>query len=1133
MLTSRHPDSAIQSALDLHPPLVAVDGNVPLAIAAMAEMAASYVLVVDRTQGDILVGILTERDLVRISLQSTPLDRLSIQVVMAPAIAISADATADLEAVMRIFDDNRGIRHLPILNADNRVVGAIDREILNEQLARQFLQSKSAAPTLDLVLADPHSNNVPSPAPKIFDLPQVHKQLQTLIEGTALTTGKDFFPALASHMAKALNVSYALVTEKIDDKLHVLAFWSIDGLQPTFNYPITATPCERVLQHGRYYCERLVQQQFPADLDLVEMAAQSYLGIALQDADGRSIGNLCILDRQPIQDPQKAESLLRVFAARAAAELERERATQALAMLNQNLEQRVAQRTIALAQSEHYYRALMESANDAILLTDTSGCLLEGNHRAEILLGYSLEELYSLDMSKIHPPAALADVRQHIAQMIQTDSDMTIETVVRHKNGTQIHVEISHSPIDLQGDLIIQSVFRDITDRKQMESLLAHSEAKFRRLVEGCKDLIWSSDGTRLFTYLSPQFKAIFGWEPSEWIGKSPLDLVHPEDRHRIVAAHRQDLLTGTTSSYQEFRHQHRDGYYVWVRNSIVSIFNDLGEVIGRDGILSDITDRKQAELALELEAMRLTAIFNASSDGIHIVDTSGNLIEANDRFAQMLGYTLPEIARFNITDWDAHWTPEEITDVLKDETFNNCIFETQHRRKDGSIFPAEISRQAMEWQGKVILVNTSRDISERKEYQQRLERSNAELLRATRLKDEFLANMSHELRTPLNAILGLSESLLSQMQGTINDRQKKYISTIERSGEHLLALINDILEVSKIEAGKLELELTTVSVVNLTKSSLSFIKQQAHNKQIQLDTTLAPNLGKIEVDERRIRQVLINLLNNGVKFTPEGGRVSLEVSLEECRSPSISTSPHLQDSTADLHWLLFSVSDTGIGITPENQLKLFQPFVQIDGSLNRQYQGTGLGLMLVKQIVELHGGSVSIASEFGRGSCFTVRLPYRPHIEDLTLSETPVLPEIDASQVSDLNGAQSQIEPPLILIAEDNQNNIDTLTSYLETFDYRMLIAKNGHEAIDFTKSHLPNLILMDIQMPCIDGLEAIQTIRQDPALAEIPIIALTALAMAGDREKCLAAGANEYITKPVKMKQLVMMIQKLLTAT
>ncbi len=244
-------------------------------------------------------------------------------------------------------------------------------------------------------------------------------------------------------------------------------------------------------------------------------------------------------------------------------------------------------------------------------------------------------------------------------------------------------------------------------------------------------------------------------------------------------------------------------------------------------------------------------------------------------------------------------------------------------------------------------------------ETNQQLAISNQELARATRLKDEFLANMSHELRTPLNAILGMTEGLQEEIFGSVNPQQLKALQTVERSGNHLLELINDILDVAKIEAGKLELEYMPTSLVDLCQSSLTFIKQQALQKRITVNLKLPPNLPSLLIDQRRMRQVLINLLNNAVKFTPEGGSISLEVSPKQQNLVRIS------------------VSDTGIGIGPENLNKLFQPFIQIDSALNRKYSGTGLGLALVKRIVELHGGSVGLTSELGVGSCFTIELPF------------------------------------------------------------------------------------------------------------------------------------------------------------
>jgi signal transduction histidine kinase len=252
------------------------------------------------------------------------------------------------------------------------------------------------------------------------------------------------------------------------------------------------------------------------------------------------------------------------------------------------------------------------------------------------------------------------------------------------------------------------------------------------------------------------------------------------------------------------------------------------------------------------------------------------------------------------------------------------------------------------------------------------LEQKNIELIRVTKLKDEFLSNMSHELRTPLNGILGMAECLQEEVFGEINPSQKDAIATTQNSGNHLLELIQDMLDVSKIMAGMLKIDIKTISIADLCNSSLELTKQQALKKQIQLTTSVFSNTEVIAVDPHRIRQVLVNLLDNAVKFTPSGGKVDLDVRIVN----DLSRELILSHSVANSCWIKFSITDTGIGISPSDRDMLFQPFIQIDSGLNRKYEGSGLGLVIVKQIVELHGGYVDVSSQIDQGSCFTVYLP-------------------------------------------------------------------------------------------------------------------------------------------------------------
>ncbi len=382
--------------------------------------------------------------------------------------------------------------------------------------------------------------------------------------------------------------------------------------------------------------------------------------------------------------------------------------------------------------------------------------------------------------------------------------------------------------------------------------------------------------------------------------------------------------------------------------------------------------------------------------------------------------------------------------------------------------------------------------------YQRVIERT-IELERALKVKDEFLANMSHELRTPLNAILGLTESLQEGTAGTVNEKQFKYLTTIYESGHHLLNLINDILDLAKIESGQVNLDIAKVDVLSICQASLRMIQQLARKKNQQVSFEMDVEIGLVWADQRRLKQMIVNLLSNAVKFTPERGKLGLEVTANR------------QEQKVSI-----AVWDQGVGISESDLDRLFRPFVQIDSALSRSSSGTGLGLALVAQMARLHGGRVHVQSALGKGSRFTIELPWTP--ADVTGAHT-------LTQSADSSNKIAAQEGPThtILLVEDTASTTMMMEDYLTAAGFNVVVAVSGLEAISQANTIQPDLILMDVMMPDMDGFEATRNIRKNPTLRTIPILGLTALAMSGDRERCLDAGMNDHITKPVNLMDLL----------
>jgi signal transduction histidine kinase/CheY-like chemotaxis protein/GAF domain-containing protein len=380
------------------------------------------------------------------------------------------------------------------------------------------------------------------------------------------------------------------------------------------------------------------------------------------------------------------------------------------------------------------------------------------------------------------------------------------------------------------------------------------------------------------------------------------------------------------------------------------------------------------------------------------------------------------------------------------------------------------------------------------------LSTANIALERAARLKDEFLASMSHELRTPMTSILGLTEALREQLYGLLNEKQLRAVNTIEQSGQHLLALINDILDLSKIEAGQFQLYRAPCSVDETCMAALQMVKGMAQQKYQSVGFTINLTSVEIEADQRRLKQMLVNLLSNAVKFTPENGQLGLDVQADAREGV-----------------VRFQVWDHGIGIAQEDFARLFHPFTQLDGRLSRQYSGSGLGLSLVRRMAELHGGSVTVDSSLGEGSRFTLSFPWN---SSMSVRRT----ESASTQGLGIATAQRHThrdKPLTILLVDDNLAMMGMYVDYLRSIGCDVHMADNGLAALTLLNELHPDVILLDIQMPGMDGLDVIRRVRgwRDPEIAAIPIIALTALAMPGDRERCLDAGADEYLAKPISM--------------
>jgi PAS domain S-box-containing protein len=497
-------------------------------------------------------------------------------------------------------------------------------------------------------------------------------------------------------------------------------------------------------------------------------------------------------------------------------------------------------------------------------------------------------------------------------------------------------------------------------------------------------------------------------------------------------------------------------------------------------------------------------AVIEYAAEAVVAFRDNGSIEAANPAAARMTGYDESEMVGRSITEFMPVDDAGDYLALGKRALEQGTTVELEVRDRHGNLIPVELSFGRTEYGTEPITTAIVRNIAERRAIEAALRDAKEAAERTSRAKDDFLAGMSHELRTPLNAVIGLSSILGREVYGPVNAKQREYVEQIEASGRHLLALINDILDLAKIEAHRLDAALEPVALGPLVASAVAVVQETALSKGLRIGNDVADDLPFVSADPLRTKQILINLLANAVKFTEPGGEVGIEGGVVDDR-------------------VLIAVRDTGIGIPADRIHDIFAPFEQLDSSLARAHEGTGLGLALSRRLAELQGGELSVSSEVGVGSRFTLTLRVS--------SEAPAATSRRASDRDTQIDVGDEKRNLRVLVVEDNEVNRQMVADYLQAHGIEVEIAENGDEAVAKARSS-PDVILMDVQLPGRDGLSATREIKADPSTSRIPVIALTALAMNGDAERCFEAGCDDYLAKPCDPADILSAVRALVTA-
>ncbi|HEV2084184.1 MAG TPA: PAS domain S-box protein, partial [Gemmatimonadales bacterium] len=678
----------------------------------------------------------------------------------------------------------------------------------------------------------------------------------------------------------------------------------------------------------------------------------------------------------------------------------------------------------------------------------------------------------------------------------------------------------------------------DNTARQRAEEALREAGALQAAIFNSVNFSSIATDAKGVIQIFNVGAERMLGYTAAEVVNKiTPADISDPQEVITRAKALSVELGTAIAPGFEalvfkasrgiediyELTYFRKDGSRFPAVVSVTALRDAQDAIIGYLLIGTDNTARKQVEEERMKLDQRLRdqhfytrSLLESNIDALMTTDPRGIITDVNKQMEALTGCTRDELigAPFKNCFTDSGRAEAGINQVLNEGKVTN--YELTARARDGTLTVVSYNATTFHDRDRRLqgVFAAARDMTELKRFEHKLQQKNVELEDASRMKSEFLANMSHELRTPLNAIIGNSEVLRDGLVGELTNQQRGFIGDIFDSGIHLLSLINDILDLSKVEAGKMTLELEPLQVSLLFDNSLSIIREKAVTRGIRLDADGAEGLGVIQVDARKVKQILYNLLSNAIKFTNEGGQVTLRASrvpradVGQLSGSWTGRSLPLADNEF-AEFLEISVTDTGIGILPDGLEHLFKPFSQIDSGLARKFEGTGLGLAMVKLLAELHGGAVAVESAVCQGSRFTVWLPLRATEEGALRSATTP----PTAGIEPLAGAR------IALVVEDDLTSAQLIRVHLEAEGFEVLHAASAEAALILAVQQQLALITLDIMLPNMDGWEFLGLIKQVPSLRRIPVVIIS---IAADRNRGFSLGAAAVMQKPISRQEL-----------